>query len=97
MTGRQFAIRMLVAHDFCFYIKPGSYRPASTPVTYAYMPPMGSINIFIGLTSAVQNFDDSTQNMRMTPLLTQVAYDDAQSTTLPLGRGFDRRHHRQRH
>jgi hypothetical protein len=30
-----------------------------------YMLPVGSINIFIGLTDAIENFDDSAQNMRM--------------------------------
>jgi hypothetical protein len=63
---------MLVDHDSCFYIKPGSYRSAPVSVTRAYMPHVGSINIFVGLTDTVENFDDFAQNMGMTPLLTQA-------------------------
>jgi hypothetical protein len=85
--GRQFATGMLVAHDSCFYIKPGNYQPAFAPVTCAYMLHVGSINIFIGLTDTIENFDDSAQNMRMTPLLTQVEYDQARLATLPLSGG----------
>jgi hypothetical protein len=51
------------------------------------MLPVGSINIFVGLTDAIDNFDDSAQNMCMTPLLTQAEYDEARSATLPLLRG----------
>jgi hypothetical protein len=48
------------------------------------MLPVGSINIFVSLPDAIENFDDSVQNMRMTPLLTQVEFDEARSATLPL-------------
>jgi hypothetical protein len=86
-TGRQFTTGMLVAHVSCFYIKPGSYRAASAPITHAYMLPVDSINIFIGLTDAIENFDNSAQNMRMSMLLTHSEYDEARLTTLPLSRG----------
>jgi hypothetical protein len=69
-TGQQFATGMLVAHNSCFYIKPGSYRPATVLVTLAFMLRMGSINIFVGLTDAVDNFDDYVHRMRMTSILT---------------------------
>jgi hypothetical protein len=78
---------MLVAHDSCFYIKPGSYWMASVPVTRAYMLPVGNITIFVGLTDAIKNFDDSAQNMRMTLLLTQAEYGKAQLATFPLSGG----------
>jgi hypothetical protein len=78
---------MLVAHDSYFYIKPGSYRSASVPVTHTFMLPVGSINIFVGLTDAVENFDDSAHRMRMTPLLTQAECDQAWSATLLLSGG----------
>jgi hypothetical protein len=68
---------MLVAYGSCFYVKPESYRAASTPITHAYILPVGSINIFVNITDAIENFDDSTQNMRMTPLLTQAEYNKA--------------------
>jgi hypothetical protein len=51
------------------------------------MLPVGSINIFVGLTDAIENFDDSVQNMCMTPLLTQAEYGEAQLATLPLSGG----------
>jgi hypothetical protein len=51
------------------------------------MLPVGSINIFVGLTDAAENLDDFTQNKRMTSLLTQVEYDEARSATLPLSGG----------
>jgi hypothetical protein len=86
-AGRQFATGMLVTHDSCFYMKPGSYRPALAPITRAYMLPVGSINIFVGLTDAIENFDDSVQNMRMTLLLTQEEYGEARIATLPLSGG----------
>jgi hypothetical protein len=83
-TGRQFATGMLVAHVSCFYIKPGTYRL----VTRAFMLPVGSINIFVSLTDAIDNFNDSAHHVRMTPLLIQAEYDQARSATLPLsGRG----------
>jgi hypothetical protein len=69
---------MLVAHESFFYIKPSSYRPASAPITRAFMLPVGSINIFLGLTDDVGSFDDSAHcAMLTTPLLTQVEYDQA--------------------
>jgi hypothetical protein len=78
---------MLVAHNSCFCIKPGSYRPATALVTLAFMLRVGSINIFVGLTDIVNNFDDSAHRMRMTSLLTQVENDQARSATLPLSGG----------
>jgi hypothetical protein len=69
---------MLVAHDSYFYIEPGSYWPATAPIARAFMLPVGGINIFVGLTDAIDNFDDSTHRaMHMTPLLTQTEYDQA--------------------
>jgi hypothetical protein len=58
-TGRQFGTGMLDAYGSCFYVKPEMYRLASAPVTRAYMLPVGSINIFVDLTDATENFDDS--------------------------------------
>jgi hypothetical protein len=88
---------MLVAHNSCFYIKPGSYRLATVLITRTFMLPMGNINIFVGLTDAVDNFDDSMHHaMRTTPLLTQMEYDQARSATLPLsGGGVIQRLHQQ--
>jgi hypothetical protein len=79
---------MLVAHESFFYIKLSSYRPASAPITRAFMLPVGSINIFVGLTDAVGSFDDSAHRaMLTTPLLTQAEYDQARSATLSLSGG----------
>jgi hypothetical protein len=49
------------------------------------MLPVGSINIFVGLTDIVNNFDDSVHRaMLTTPLLTQAKYKQARSTNPPL-------------
>jgi hypothetical protein len=70
LTSRQFATGVLVAHDSCFYIMLGSYRPTTATTTRAFMLPVISISIFVGLTDAVDHFDDSTHRaMRTTPLL----------------------------
>jgi hypothetical protein len=49
---------------------------------------VGSFNIFVGLTDAVDNIDDSAHHaMGTTPLLTQAEYEEALSTILPLSGG----------
>ncbi|KAK1643055.1 hypothetical protein QYE76_060860 [Lolium multiflorum] len=40
--------RMIATGNF-FHIQPSTYRPASSPLTHAWMVPIGSINLFVGL------------------------------------------------
>jgi hypothetical protein len=79
-TGWQFATGTLLAHSSgsYLYIKPGSNRPAAVPVTHALMLPVDSINIFVILTDAIDNFNDFAHRaMRTTMLLTQEEYEQA--------------------
>jgi hypothetical protein len=81
-------ISILVAGDSYFYIMPGSYRLAASPTTQGFMFPVGSVNIFLGLTDAAHHFDDYAHRaMRTTPLLNQAEYDQARSATHPLSGG----------
>jgi hypothetical protein len=88
LTGWQFATGVLVTGNSYFYIMPGSYRLAAAAITHAFMLPVGSINIFVSLTYAVDHFDNSAHcAMCTTPLLNQAKYDQARSATLPLSEG----------
>ncbi|KAK1668472.1 hypothetical protein QYE76_056631 [Lolium multiflorum] len=40
--------RMIATGNF-FHIQPSTYRPASSPLKHAWMVPIGSINLFVGL------------------------------------------------
>ncbi|KAK1648903.1 hypothetical protein QYE76_066708 [Lolium multiflorum] len=42
--------RMIATGNF-FHIQPSTYRPASSPLKHAWMVPIGSINLFVGLAS----------------------------------------------
>ncbi|KAK1641801.1 hypothetical protein QYE76_059606 [Lolium multiflorum] len=43
--------RMIATGNF-FHIQPSTYRPASSPLKHAWMVPIGSINLFVGLAGA---------------------------------------------
>ncbi|KAK1664652.1 hypothetical protein QYE76_052811 [Lolium multiflorum] len=47
---RQVATGRMIATGGFFHIQPSSYRPASTPLARAWMVPVGTINLFVGLT-----------------------------------------------
>ncbi|KAK1678366.1 hypothetical protein QYE76_039214 [Lolium multiflorum] len=40
----------MIATGNFFHIQPSTYRPASSPLKHAWMVPIGSINLFVGLT-----------------------------------------------
>ena len=39
----------MIATGNFFHIQPSTYRPASSPLKHAWMVPIGSINLFVGL------------------------------------------------
>ncbi|KAK1663288.1 hypothetical protein QYE76_051447 [Lolium multiflorum] len=70
--------RMIATGNF-FHIQPSSYQPASSPLAHAWMVPVGTINLFVGLAGV----SDPTERCPG-QLPDPVAPGQLLTTTLPL-------------